>query len=834
MNYKRTVTAIVVALSSVALLAAAGCSAGPTVDTYSDMRPEAAPSAATDVAGEVQPDVSSEATPPFTADLAIQSQPDLATEAMPPPGSELAIQADAVDPDQVPGALEVTDTPLPAAATRSPVPSSTPSAIPDAPSAIPDAPSATPDPPAAIPTASENTTSKASTSTTQSDVVAVSLAEDNRIAEIDSVTGKLLRFVDFSRPSGSMATSSDGSTTWVFRPQASAANLAVFDLLSGERHQDLRFRESDRPSAAIFSSDGARAYVAAGDTVIYATSGGKEYGRVSVGHQSPGVQVVRQISSLAVVPGGAADIVYAAGQSSGLVWALEGSSGAVLNEINVGGGPFKIVVDPARQRAYVLLDTVNQLVAIDTTTHTITSRLKLSARPLDAALSPDGTLLITGGDADGVVWVVPAGATEIQTQAPLEGKPAGLAISRDGKSLYIPDTASSRLNIVTADTLQVTRSIQLPSVPVSVVASRPATAVVDPKATPQATPSPLAPTPTPLPNDALPPDRLPAGTIAEPYVPGAAEPVAMAFAPDGRLFYNEQRTGKIRIVKNGALLPDPFYQLLVDGKGDGGLVGLTLDPDFVDNHYVYAMYTLPGTPRNKVVRLTDVDGQGTDLKPILQDLPAATGEGALTFGPDGKLYASIGDDDNNPNAQDLKSLAGKVLRVNSDGSTPIDNPFVGQPGKQELIWAFGLGTARNLAFHPLGHQLLSLVSQGSERDALELIVRGANLGWPGSSDKPASGVTAPLATIKPAIRPSGSTFYTGDQLAEWKNDLFYCDAAQGQLRHVRFADQSFDRVAFEEVVRQGCTDAVATGPDGALYYSDAHGIYRIRKADTGA
>jgi aldose sugar dehydrogenase len=280
------------------------------------------------------------------------------------------------------------------------------------------------------------------------------------------------------------------------------------------------------------------------------------------------------------------------------------------------------------------------------------------------------------------------------------------------------------------------------------------------------------------------------------------------------------------------LLPNPFYQLLVDDEA--GLIGLTLDPDFGDNHYVYVRYTSPkkdgqnADSHDQIVRLTDAQDRGTDLKPILRDLPTLAGQGAIGFGADGKLYISVADHQKGTYAQDLSSLAGKILRINSDGSTPTDNPFVGQSGKQELVWASGLRDAQGFAVHPLGQQLLAIANGQGDRDALELITRGGNYGWPTASGKPASGVIDPLATIKPAIQSTGSTFYVGDQLAAWKNDWFYCDAGKGQLHRVRLADQSFDRIVSEEVVKQGCTYDVATGPDGALYYSDAHGIYRIR------
>lgn len=314
-------------------------------------------------------------------------------------------------------------------------------------------------------------------------------------------------------------------------------------------------------------------------------------------------------------------------------------------------------------------------------------------------------------------------------------------------------------------------------------------------------------------------------------------PVALAFAPDGRLFYAELRTGKIRVVQNGVLQPDPFYQVLVADQPDAGLLALTLDPDFPHNHYVYALYTAPqsgggnGKGPNGVLRLTDVDNKGTDLRPVISDLPSAGSQNAaaLRFGPDGKLYVAVADDDKGTNAQDLSTLAGKILRINPDGSAPADNPFADQAGKQAAIWAYGLHNAYSLAFHPLGSGLLAVESGEGQRDTLELIVRGGNYGWPAApaGRSPTAPVVDPLAVIKPSIQPTGSTFYLGDQLAEWKDDWFHCDAVQKQLRRVHLAAQSFDRIAFEEVVKQGCSYDVATGPDGALYYSDAQGIYRI-------
>src|SRR5262249_36428604 len=133
-----------------------------------------------------------------------------------------------------------------------------------------------------------------STDVPRTDIVAISLAKDNRVAEVDPLTGRMVRMVDLSEPAGPMALASDGHSASVFKPQGKGSSIAVLDLFSGDQHEDIHFREADHPVAAAFSTDGTRAYVATAGSIVV-TSKGKEYGRIGVGRQTSGVQVPRRV-----------------------------------------------------------------------------------------------------------------------------------------------------------------------------------------------------------------------------------------------------------------------------------------------------------------------------------------------------------------------------------------------------------------------------------------------------------------------------------------------------------------------------------------------------------
>ena len=202
---------------------------------------------------------------------------------------------------------------------------------------------------------------------------------------------------------------------------------------------------------------------------------------------------------------------------------------------------------------------------------------------------------------------------------------------------------------------------------------------------------------------------LPAGFTETQYgstlSPGA--PTAMAFSPDGRLFVCLQG-GQLRVIKNGALLATPFVSLSVDSNGERGLLGVTFDPNFSSNQFVYVYYTVPGFPaHNRVSRFTasgDVAAAGSEAVILdLENLSNATNHngGAIHFGPDGKLYIGVGENANAPNAQTLGNRLGKILRINADGTIPMDNPFVNTAiGVNRSIWALGLRNPFTFAFQP--------------------------------------------------------------------------------------------------------------------------------------
>ncbi len=231
---------------------------------------------------------------------------------------------------------------------------------------------------------------------------------------------------------------------------------------------------------------------------------------------------------------------------------------------------------------------------------------------------------------------------------------------------------------------------------------------------------------------------------------------AMQFAPDGRLFYTEQLEGTIRILNaDGTPAAEPFAQITVaDWAGqDWGLTGLALDPGFATNGYVYAFYTEPVTPgdinaspavnptgRPTIIRFTDQGGVGVEQTTIDADFPETNpgqagfnANGEIHFGPDGKLYASIGDYDLfsiDPGIiTDPSSPVGKILRLNPDGTPPADNPFIDDPAADPRVFATGFREPFPFTFAGDG-TVYGTDNTTVSCEELNVLKSGLYYGWP--------------------------------------------------------------------------------------------------------
>jgi glucose/arabinose dehydrogenase len=310
-------------------------------------------------------------------------------------------------------------------------------------------------------------------------------------------------------------------------------------------------------------------------------------------------------------------------------------------------------------------------------------------------------------------------------------------------------------------------------------------------------------------------------------------PSAMAFAPDGRLFVCQQN-GQLRVIKNGTLLATPFVSLPVDSSGERGLLGVTFDPNFRTNQFVYVYYTTNVAPiHNRISRFTangDVAAAGSEVVVVdLDNLSSATNHngGAIHFGPDGKLYAGVGENANSSNAQTLNNRLGKVLRLNADGTIPTDNPFFNTAtAANRAIWALGLRNPFTFAFQPgTGRMFINDVGQNSWEEINDGIA-GSNYGWPnceGACSPTNANFRDPLfqyghgtsSTTGCAI--VGGAFYNpavNQFPASYLGKYFFADLCSGWIR---VFDPSTGAAADFATGINTPVD-LQIGPDGALYY----------------
>ena len=327
---------------------------------------------------------------------------------------------------------------------------------------------------------------------------------------------------------------------------------------------------------------------------------------------------------------------------------------------------------------------------------------------------------------------------------------------------------------------------------------------------------------------------------------GLSHPWSMAFLPDGGILVTERDAGRLRMVRNGVLDPEPLEGVPeVLSRGLAGLMDVALHPGFDENRLVYLSYTrpLPGETGTVAVVRGRLDGMALrDVEDMFVAEPfgGTTAGARMALAPGGLLYLTIGGafrtDPLDSRAQDPGTHAGKLLRLRDDGSVPDDNPFAGRPGFMPEIYSLGHRNQNGLTIHPETFAPMTVEHGVQGGDELNLIEAGRNYGWPVVSygrqytGVPvgdgfwAPGMDEPLVFWVPSIAPSGLAWYTGDRFPAWKGNLFV-GAMQtgripgtGHLERIVFNDND-EELAREWLLtelRQRIRD-VRQSPDGLLY-----------------
>lgn len=295
----------------------------------------------------------------------------------------------------------------------------------------------------------------------------------------------------------------------------------------------------------------------------------------------------------------------------------------------------------------------------------------------------------------------------------------------------------------------------------------------------------------------------------------------LAFDPTGRDLYVNVRTGQVRLIRDGRLQARAVATVETTTTGEGGLLGLALDPRFESDPWIYLFHTTPDGDADRVIRV-----RGSEREVLMPNLPSGAAYhhgGILAFGPDGMLYVSHGEAHDARRAQDPRVLGGKIYRIRPDGSIPDDNPFRGEP-----TWSYGHRNPFGLAFDPKTGTLWSSENGPGDHDEVNVIRRGANYGWPdarGRARRP--GFVDPTRDYVTIIVPTMMTFGGSGFPLDHGQDLFMGSYGDAMIR--RFVlDRSRTRIARETAFVTGeRVVGMTAGPDGVYFTTDQE-VWRIR------
>jgi len=344
---------------------------------------------------------------------------------------------------------------------------------------------------------------------------------------------------------------------------------------------------------------------------------------------------------------------------------------------------------------------------------------------------------------------------------------------------------------------------------------------------PPSGPAKHSPNPTPLTG------VVRADTVAR----GLPQPWGFAFLPDGRIIVTE-KGGTLRIVDQKGNVSSPLGGVPpVASSGQGGLLDVTLAPDFPQSKLVYLSFSEPGegATAGTAVARGRLGGSGLeDVAVIYRQEPKVPGGNhfgsRIVFSPDGKMFVTQGERfSHRDQAQNLGNLLGKVVRLNPDGSVPPDNPFVRQQGARPEIWSYGHRNMQGAAIDPRTGRLWTIEHGAAGGDELNHPEAGKNYGWPvitygrdydGRSigiGAVKEGMEQPVYYWDPVIAPSGMLFYTGDKFPEWKNNVFVGGLASQALVRLVLENGAVTREErYLHELHERIRD-VQQGPDGYIY-----------------
>ncbi len=335
---------------------------------------------------------------------------------------------------------------------------------------------------------------------------------------------------------------------------------------------------------------------------------------------------------------------------------------------------------------------------------------------------------------------------------------------------------------------------------------------------------------------------------------GLEHPWGVALLPDGRFLVTE-RPGRLRIVAADGSLSAPLAGVPeVLAQGQGGLLDVTLDPDFARNQVLYLSFSEPGgygSAGTAVARARLGRAGLEDVSVIYRQEPKVRSRGhygsRVVVGPDGTLFVTQGDRMNQrPLVQDLSTGIGKIMRVNADGSVPEDNPFVGRAGARPEIWSYGHRNVQAAALDPATGQLWTVEHGARGGDELNHPEAGKNYGWPvitygidysgvkigeGTAKE---GMEQPVYYWDPVIAPSGMTFYNAAAFAGWKGNILIGSLGTGSLVRLTMAGGKVTSEERYEILGGQRVRDVQVGPDGLIYLvtdEDDGALVRVKPSE---